>query len=570
MFLKNLKIYTAKEVIRDITFHNGLNLIIDDTSLDDKKKTGNNVGKTTVLKLIYFCLGGDGKNIYTDQENKSTTYDEIKNFLINNSINVSLTLIEDLENENSRMVLIERNFLNGKRAIYKINGNNVDKKDFEQQLAVEIFQRTSLEKPSFKQIISHNIRYTDRSINNTLEHLNEYTKDTDYEALYLYLLGLEFKDGAEKAKIIAKIKQLFSFKIKLEENGTKGDCETRLAIVQKELERLNEQKSNLNINPHFQEDLNNLDNIKNQIRKIADEINHLKLRENLINEALADLKNNTVNINTQRIKLLYQQAKMFVENIQRTFENLINYHNKMIIEKSNFIAEDLPQIEQDIKNKEKYLEQLIKEEVILGEKVSKSDTMQDFDKLITQISDMSRRRGQLEEKIIQINKIEDELIALQTQLSLINDSIYSKEYEEKVKEKINLLNSYFAKISNDLYGKQYALSVNKKNTKNGNLVYKFSVIDVNMSSGQKQGEILCFDLAYILFADNQQIPCLHFLLNDKKELMHNNQLHKVSEFLKENKLQLVFSVLKDKLPAELINNENVILKLSQENKLFRV
>ena len=52
--------------------------------------------------------------------------------------------------------------------------------------------------------------------------------------------------------------------------------------------------------------------------------------------------------------------------------------------------------------------------------------------------------------------------------------------------------------------------------------------------------------------------------------MHNNQLHKVSEFLKENKLQLVFSVLKDKLPAELINNENVILKLSQENKLFRV
>lgn len=570
MFLKNLKIYTAKEVIRDITFHNGLNLIIDDTPLDDKKKTGNNVGKTTVLKLIYFCLGGDGKNIYTDQENKSTTYDEIKNFLINNSINVSLTLIEDLENENSRMVLIERNFLNGKRAIYKINGNNVDKKDFEQQLAVEIFQRTSLEKPSFKQIISHNIRYTDRSINNTLEHLNEYTKDTDYEALYLYLLGLEFKDGAEKAKIIAKIKQLFAFKIKLEENGTKGDCEIRLAIVQKELERLNEQKSNLNINPHFQEDLNNLDNIKNQIRKIADEINHLKLRKNLINEALADLKNNTVNINTQRIKLLYQQAKMFVENIQRTFENLINYHNKMIIEKSNFIAEDLPQIEQDIKKKEKYLDQLIKEEVILGEKVSKSDTMQDFDKLITQISDMSRRRGQLEEKIIQINKIEDELSALQTQLSLINDSIYSKEYEEKVKEKINLLNSYFAKISNDLYGKQYALSVNKKNTKNGNLVYKFSVIDVNMSSGQKQGEILCFDLAYILFADNQQIPCLHFLLNDKKELMHNNQLHKVSEFLKENKLQLVFSVLKDKLPAELINNKNVILKLSQENKLFRV
>lgn len=73
--------------------------------------------------------------------------------------------------------------------------------------------------------------------------------------------------------------------------------------------------------------------------------------------------------------------------------------------------------------------------------------------------------------------------------------------------------------------------------------YKFNAFNANMSSGKKQGEILCFDLAYLLFADKEQLPCLHFLLNDKKELMHDNQLIKVAEFVQNKNIQLVISIL---------------------------
>lgn len=91
-----------------------------------------------------------------------------------------------------------------------------------------------------------------------------------------------------------------------------------------------------------------------------------------------------------------------------------------------------------------------------------------------------------------------------------------------------------------------------------------------MSSGKKQGEILCFDLAYILFADSEGIPTLHFLLNDKKELMHDNQLIKVAEFIQSNNIQLVVSMLKDKLPTELLENSNIVVELSQNSKLFNI
>ena len=52
MFLKRLTLDSDRGRLRDIEFSAGLNLIVDETLEDDKRRTGNNVGKTTVLKLI--------------------------------------------------------------------------------------------------------------------------------------------------------------------------------------------------------------------------------------------------------------------------------------------------------------------------------------------------------------------------------------------------------------------------------------------------------------------------------------------------------------------------------------
>jgi uncharacterized protein YydD (DUF2326 family) len=57
MFIKSLKISTPDSIIRELTFSTGLNLIIDKTPTTNEQLTGNNVGKTTVLKLVDFLLG---------------------------------------------------------------------------------------------------------------------------------------------------------------------------------------------------------------------------------------------------------------------------------------------------------------------------------------------------------------------------------------------------------------------------------------------------------------------------------------------------------------------------------
>ncbi len=63
---------------------------------------------------------------------------------------------------------------------------------------------------------------------------------------------------------------------------------------------------------------------------------------------------------------------------------------------------------------------------------------------------------------------------------------------------------------------------------------------------------------------------MHFLLNDKKELMHDNQLVKIAELVNKNGIQFIASILKDKLPDELNNEDYFIVKLSENDKLFRI
>ena len=90
MYIKRLKITNNDGLIRDIQFHNGLNLIVDDTPSDTHTDTGNSVGKTTVLRLVDFCLGKDPKSIYTDPSDSKSLDENVKKFLIETNVLVEI------------------------------------------------------------------------------------------------------------------------------------------------------------------------------------------------------------------------------------------------------------------------------------------------------------------------------------------------------------------------------------------------------------------------------------------------------------------------------------------------
>jgi uncharacterized protein YydD (DUF2326 family) len=574
MFLNLLSISSKEGRIRNIKFRKGINLIVDETIKINETTSGNDVGKTTVLKLIDFCFGAKPEIIYTHPENKKEDYDLVKKYLENEEVLITLILSENLDNDNSEQIIIERNFLSRSKAIRKINHQDILDKDFEDELSKAIFPEHYSIKPTLRQIISHNIRYKDESLNNTLKMLDKYTSDSEYETLYLFLFGCEFDGGNEKQELNLKLQQELTFKHRLEKKQSKSAYETTLALIKNEIEQLNTKKNTLNINENFEKDLATLNDTKYHINKVSSEISKLKIRKDLIQEAQEELAENNSKIDFEQLKSIYEQASNKIEGLQKTFEDLVNYHNKMIEEKIRFITKELPELEENISNKDFILKNLLKKEKELSILISKSNSFEELENIIINLNKKYSQKGEYDSIILQISEVEKNIDSYSDTLKKIEDNLFSNTFENSIQKQIDKFNIFFASISDKLYGEKYAIKrdvIIHKKTKQK--IYKFttfSPFNPNISSGKKQGEIASFDIAYILFADSENIPCLHFILNDKKELMHGNQLVKIAQIASEYNVQFVASILKDKLPEELNNDNYFILKLSQEDKLFRI
>lgn len=570
MFLKSLQIINSKNssVIREISFLTGINLIVDESK---ESITGNNLGKTTVLKLIDFCFGANKNNVWQDPENPKEVYALVKDFLIDNEVLIILTLSDSLNSKDENNVVIERNFLSSRKTVIRrVNGQQHTNEEFEDVLKELFFPNLAAEKPSFRQIISHNIRYKDLSINNTLKTLDKFTSDAEYETLYLYLLGCEFNEGNQKQEILQNIRQEDNFKKRLEKFQTKSAYETTLSLIENDIEELNAQKSKLNLNEDFDSDLNKLNEVKYEINKLSSEISKINIRKELIIEAKNDLEANKSEIDLPQLEHIYNQATDILGELQKSFENMVNYHNQMISEKAKFIVNELPELEQKLEKKNKALGMLLSQESKLSKLIAKSDSFEELEILISRLTEKYRLKGEYENTIQQLQEVEDNLHSYKDELNKIDETLFSDAFEEKVKIQLNKFNKYFSSVSEYLYDEKYALKYEKITNRKGQRLYKFSAFNTNFSSGKKQGEISCFDIAYILFARNEEMPSMDFLLNDKKELMHDNQLVKIAQFVNENNIQFVASILKDKLPDELNNPEYFILELSEDNKLFRI
>lgn len=567
MYLSKLTISSPGKVIRDIEFHKGLNLIVDETP-ENTTGTGNNVGKTTVLRLIDYCLGGDVDGIYRNPEDKHESYALVKDFLIGNNVIVTLILVDDLDTP-SKKVVIERDFKTGRSSLIRINGKDVTRKDFVAELESAIFPEVKTETPSFRQIIAHNIRIDNLRLENTLKTLTM-GKNEEYEALYLFMFGCPNDSAARKTQLAQELDTEKKYKRRMERNRSKNEYKAALSVIESDIEKLVERKDNLNINENLQLDINSLNALRAQINKVTSRTSLLSLRRELINETVESFDKQNFGEDVVQLEMIYKQASAYVPKMQRTFKELVDFHNTMLENKKAFVVQELPSIQEEIESLSVELERLKEKETVMAEKVLKSDTYEELEVIIVQLSELSRRKGEFESYISQIESAEKAIKEKCEEMKKIDDGLFTADFAQRLETQRDKFNKIFSEVSHEIYDEQYIISY-EVDTQKGKQLYKFHITDVaNFSSGKKQGEISCFDIAYTVFADQESIPCLHFILNDKKELVHGNQLNKFAEAVNKYNVQFVCSMLYDKLPPVLRKDEHVVVRLSQDSKLFRI
>ena len=565
MFLKQVIIQNKNSIIRDIHFHKGINLIVDETPVGSSQQaTGNNVGKTTVLRLVDYCFGADGKNIYQDTEFNKQPNTTIENFLKDNEIIITIVLVDNLD-EPKEEVIIRKNFLSRTKKLQEINGENItNDKEFDKALKKEIFN-SDVDKPTFRQIISKNIRDEKNKMTNIVKVLNSFASSEVYEALYLFWLGISTDSHSEKERLSLDKKKEESFQKRLKKEGELSLIEQQLILLNDKIDELNKRKNKFNLNENYAADVDKLNDIKAKLNRSATELSRLEIRKDLINESKEDLEQEYTQIDTSQIKSLYEKAKSLISNIQVSFEDTVKFHNDLISEKLEYITKELPEIEQQIRKIKSEIIVLRNDEDALTETLNKSALVEDFEQTILDLNKQFERKGNLEEQKRLWLYSQEKLADIDDNLNKINQGISSKD--SQIQNRITEFNKYFSVMSNRLYGETYLLS-SQKNEKGYELIV--TNLEGNPSTGKKKGQIAAFDFAYIQFADKLDIECLHFIMHDQLETIHDNQLNTIVEVANSINGQYIVPILRDKIPSNIDISEFEILSLSQDDKLFRI
>lgn len=573
LFINKLEIETSGKVIRTVDFHSGLNLIVDSTSsttVEGKKPvTGNGVGKTTVLRLIDFCFGKDPKSIYTDPEEKRPIV-EVQNYLTDERVLIRLILSSKPDEicEKTKYV-IERNFLSKRsQKVLRINGKSFSGvQEFTNQLGSDLLELEPQSKPSFRQIVARNFRIDPPAVDNTLRYLGKYLRGPEYETLFLFLFGIQMPD---RAPIVRKLgtEQMF---LKRLERQPREELALALDKNTDDIKKAQLKRSQLNVDPFYSEKLKQLDNLKYEQNILANQLTAGRLRESLIEEAQEQVKSKKSLIDVEELTALYGEAQNLLSNLETSFEQLLQYNNAMVDSRSNFIGRELPAIKKKNDGLERRISTVQGNIKDLRDKLAESNTTQELENLSEKLGQLFETKGRLSSRIDQIDEARKKVNALSEKLADVDNIAFSQEMRSKIQGQLAKLNRLFYHYSQSMYGEDSGVTFRvKKDRTTDKQYYDFYVFSPNnSSSGKKQGEIAAFDLGYTNFAREQNIPCLDFVLYDKKELMHGNQLLQILKDAERANVQIIVPILADKIPAQLNVDERIVLRLSQKNKLFR-
>lgn len=572
MFIRSLTIDSRAGLIRNISFHKGMNFIVDETKSPgvDSKKTGNNIGKTTVLRLINFCLGGSDKSIYQSKEFKNNSNETVKSFLIDQEVVVTLKLQEDLENPTSSQIEIRRNFLNGSKKILEINSKPVKTKDFDDELKRVIFDFTE-DKPTFKQIKAKNVRDDAERLENTVRVLGSFGKLEEYEALYLFWLGIDYPDAEKKRQLIEERNIEERINQRLLSENTESKLDQFIKILERDIENLEQCKNNFNINEKYESDLISLNKTRAELNSSYTRQSQLNLRKDLIEESCAELEKELVSSEATLLSELYSQAERFIPSLQKSYEETVNFHNQMINEKMRFVAEEIPSIEAELIKINSHIQFQLNEEKSIVDRLKKSDTVDELQEIVSKLNRKYEDKGRLEEKREQLITSNRELTRIDSALKSINDSIFG--LNKLVQSRVSRFNEFFSEISSNLYNEKFAMSASFEQKKNSEQhFYKLYIdsLDGQTGTGKKKGEIAAFDIAYIQFADDIGIQCLHFILHDQIEVIDDNQIEGLVREVTKSNCQFIVPILRDKLPLSLDKPAYQVLSLSQNDKLFGI
>jgi uncharacterized protein YydD (DUF2326 family) len=566
MLIERLVISRGSQIIRDIPFHRGLNLILDAPTRSDDT-SGNSVGKSTVLRLIDFCLGSSGEDIWQDQEFKKNNQ-EILDFLSSGvSVSVELEIISAAGRKHVFWRSFER--IGGTKIVATVDERPYEKVvDYLAAVRSILFGAPDL-KPSLRQLIPKFIRSSPQKMNRTLMFLGEYTGKADYESIHLFLFGFfDVMVLETRPRLVTRKKRISRDLDALGRLKSEGELQQLIRHVKSEISQKELKISALGESSKFVESIEKIGGIRNQAAAVSRQLAQVTGELTYQKKTIKQLTSSSSKIDKKSIKQMYSEAKAYIPSLHKEFEELEEFVNGLKERKIQYLNSRLPEtqlLQAELSAELKALTSLEADAIIPIKKELQSP---DLLALRDELRSDYLRLGGLEEAEKSFKQLRAE--ELQIEIDLAHTQTLLDQGKSRLDANVEIFNKYFSTLSQVLYDETYLLHFDQ-DKKSGSFKFSIAHVGDNVGTGKKATQTAAFDLAYIQFLEKINLDFPRFALHDGLEAIHHNQLASLLIQASTSSGQLIVATLRDKLPpmSDTFIEDHTVVELSQEDKLFR-
>lgn len=565
MKLKQLLVYekeTSKK-IREINFNlSGPSIIVDKTHGREEKVSGSSVGKTTAMRIIDLCLGAKSVTQIYKSKDISGTNIEVEVYLNDHKVIAELTILILLDGEEQECVLRRGLYKKGEFAIIT---NGIIEEFSSVSMYTEALNKfifnNSHSKPSFRQLINFFARI------DLTEDIIKYIprgKTIDHQVAYDFLFKWNVVDSNNVSLVKDNDEIRKSIAVLLRKNGveTLEQLEAKVAVLESEVDALKNQYKDFDYLESYKENEHNYKQLKAEINNLEDMLSELQTNLNIVQKNVDRERGEIESIDSRVLRRLFEDTKGLSSNdITSQFDGYIQFHNSMTGQRIQMQLAELERLKQEVAETEQYLDQRRADYTDKYTGYSEALT----DEYTTKQLELEKNRGNVDASRIDLNYISslygniiqpttnaENIVSAQTKLEEYNSIL--TEFSSKVKERFLISYDF-----NNLYS-------------NGKPKFPMDKIggEGKLGSSESKSQILCLIFAYIKYAKKQGFETVEFALTDYLELVDFSELNPLVDISRSEKIQFVFPVLSDHVDWESVNDEDIVLELSKDDKFFQI
>lgn len=568
MIIKKLivrKTKPSEEIIREIVFNKkGLNLIVDNTP-ENAIESGNSVGKSTAIRIIDLCLGAKTiRELYYDADTRSENK-TVKDFLSKYKVQAELCL----EDNNGKQYIIKRDlFSNGKKYIFD---KTYTEQEFWEELKKIIFHLNE-PRPTFRQLIPKFVRLANTSEDGMIKFLPLMTTTDIYDTIYCFLFQI-YSDSllSKKGELTEKISECQKAIQTLEKSKSitsLGVLKQSLEIINSDLEDLNAKRNKLSYMDVYRDELDTKRKLTLRINDLHEKMELVEFEIDNIEKSISNLSKEKKEIDFNTLQALYMEAESYLPELQKKFEDLVDFHNCMIQNRIDFIQEQLSTKQELHAQYSQQLQEILLEKEKITVEALDEGLLDELNMLNKKIEDLSLKKGEITQSIHLLEEQGQIKQQLNQELEEIERQMENTEIEEKTK----VFNQIFADYCDKLYGEKYLFDYNPKWKEERKFPVSISALGGNVGTGKKKAVIVAYDLAYMQYSIKIGINVPQFVIHDKMENTHINQLKTIFQICNEIDGQYIIPILReriDKIDQAYIDKAK-ILELSTDDKFFKI